>query len=100
MKVCPTCGKSLPTDEFGKDRIRKDGLTRTCRTCTNTVKREQAVRSAAGEARPRGRPRAQIGSWSDEERLRPVRAIPNTPEVRMTRILDDMGRHHAEEAAR
>lgn len=33
FKYCPSCDTEKPTDEFGKNRARKDGLQTYCKTC-------------------------------------------------------------------
>lgn len=33
IKACTKCGKAKPTDEFGKDRTRQDGLFPQCKSC-------------------------------------------------------------------
>lgn len=33
MRTCPECTRSLPIDQFGKNRSRKDGLQTYCKKC-------------------------------------------------------------------
>ena len=40
MKRCTKCGQVKERTEFGRDRDRKDGLTRRCRKCRNEYNRE------------------------------------------------------------
>jgi hypothetical protein len=40
MKRCPSCGRSLPTSEFPKNRSTRDGLASYCKPCHNRIGRE------------------------------------------------------------
>lgn len=38
-KKCTTCGETKPTDQFNKNRTKRDGLKSRCRTCLNAYNR-------------------------------------------------------------
>jgi len=40
MKICKTCGKEKPFNEFNKLRASKDGYSLHCRSCTNLKRKE------------------------------------------------------------
>lgn len=37
MKICPSCNVSKLISDFNKNKLRKDGLQRQCRTCTQSA---------------------------------------------------------------
>lgn len=39
MKRCDVCREERPSDEFHKDRTRKDGLSRKCKPCASEYKK-------------------------------------------------------------
>jgi hypothetical protein len=37
MKKCPTCKIEKSTNQFNKNKSRKDGLARECKSCVNDL---------------------------------------------------------------
>lgn len=46
-KRCPGCNRDLPTDQFGKNRARKDGVQVYCRTCWSAKRSDRYASSPA-----------------------------------------------------
>jgi 5-methylcytosine-specific restriction endonuclease McrA len=44
MKRCPKCGQTKPSNEFNKNRSRKDGLADRCKTCRNEYRQTNVER--------------------------------------------------------
>lgn len=43
MKICTKCGIEKEDSEFYQDKRRKDGLTSTCKQCSNNISREWRI---------------------------------------------------------
>lgn len=43
-KVCPKCGRELPTSEFNRCSAAKDGLQHSCRECQHKAQKKSSVR--------------------------------------------------------
>lgn len=78
-KVCPQCGRSLPTSAFHRNRRRVDGLSFYCKTCA--AARSEASRRRRGIAPQRKAdvPLADGLKWCpDCEQIKPMDAFPRT----------------------
>lgn len=50
-KVCTTCGRELPIENFAKNAKHKDGLQCQCRECVSAYMKEYAKRKKAEKKR-------------------------------------------------
>jgi hypothetical protein len=44
MKRCPSCERTLPAEEFAKNRSARDGLAAYCKPCHNRINRENRIK--------------------------------------------------------
>jgi len=70
-KLCTKCGNTKSTEEFGKNKTRKDGVAAYCKVCTKTLNSIQQA----------NRTPEQIAKQRERKRL-----AANTPEKRAKRL--------------
>lgn len=73
MKVCSTCGESLPLDEFYTDSRKRDGHQARCKGCWNDIR---AARRGGTESVARRALRAQVTPGTTKVCFRCSRVLP------------------------
>lgn len=72
-KICRKCGKSLPLDQFNKNKACRDGLQSYCRACMAEAGREYYARI---RQIPKAMDRLRLRHKAGAERYRRKKGIP------------------------
>jgi hypothetical protein len=67
-KHCPSCDRTLPISEFGKNRQTPDGLMYYCRPCASAKQREYRLANPGAAAESKARYLEKLRSRNDAAR--------------------------------